>query len=597
MKGRTESRGRREAGRRRHGLLQVGLLVALAFAAPLQAGPIGLWQTVVNNGTVIPGTDPAKVFNSYNQPSINDGGLVVFRARSQGGDGQPATGVFTRDMATAGNPVVPIAVRGGEVPDPNNLFGQVDADGKKLGAFNEFPSIPRIDATSNMIATRGQSRPVLEYQTGVDPSTGEPVTTSGGTSGIYTNPTVALVSGMTGLGNVTNATYPANPDLSYFQVPGTAAGTKFDQFPGAPSATMGNTIVFKGNWTETIVNSDQTTTLIGRTGVYFRDVVANGGTAPVQLIADSKTDIPGYAGTPFGSTAPPSAAGDRMVFLGVDNEAAPTKGGIYMAEIDKTKNPNTPSVLETIVSIGQAVLGNVITRLGEALSFDGSKVAFWGAWGDETRAVTVSCGGIENKNVSAFCLSQDNGSTAGSGTADDGFYTFDVPVHQGFFVTDVDTLETRLIAETGMDFLDFVFWNFSGKIPGEEDEEDGEVARWRSTSFIASDGWNAVFKALKSDGIAGLYLSYGNELFTVAENGMDGSVLDSMAAGLPIVSVGIERDGYRNGWLAINASFASAEEGWAGVYVTQVPEPGTLAMLLLAAGLLPLVRRTAPRRA
>jgi hypothetical protein len=37
--------------------------------------------------------------------------------------------------------------------------------------------------------------------------------------------------------------------------------------------------------------------------------------------------------------------------------------------------------------------------------------------------------------------------------------------------------------------------------------------------------------------------------------------------------------------------------GWAGIYVTSVPEPGTLAMLLLAAGLLPFVRRTALRRA
>ncbi len=335
--------------------------------------------------------------------------------------------------------------------------------------------------------------------------------------------------------------------------------------------------------------------------MYFRDVVADGGKAPVQLIADSKTEIPGHAGTNFGATAPPSAAGNRMVFLGVDNEDAPTAGGIYMAEIDKTKNPDTPSLLKTIVAIGQAVVGKVgefITRLGEGLSFNSKQVAYWGAWGDETRAITVSCDSIENKNFKTFCNQQDNGSTAGSGTAGDGLYSFDVPLHQGFFVTDVDSLETRLLAETGPDFLDFVFWHFSGRVPGEEGEEDGEPARWRSASFIASDGWNAAFQALlDSGGASGLYLSYGNQLFTIAESGMDGSVLDPMAAGLPIVSAGIERDGYRDGWLAINASFASEEEGWAGIYVARVPEPGTLLMLLLAAGLLIATRHVGRRRA
>ncbi len=357
---------------------------------------------------------------------------------------------------------------------------------------------------------------------------------------------------------------------------------------------MGNTIVFKGNWTETIVNQDQSETLVGRTGVYFRDVVADGGQSPVQLIADSKTDIPGYTGTPFGSTAPPSAAGDRMVFLGVDNEAAPTKGGIYMAEIDKTKNPNTPSVLETIVSIGQAVVGKageLITRLGEALSFDGSKLAFWGAWGDDTdtRAVTVSCDGIENQNVAAFCNEQDNGTTAGSGDAGDGdIYVRSACRTRASSSPTSTRLETRLSARaTGPEFLDFVFWNFSGKVPDSEDEEDGEVARWRSTSFIASDGWNAVFKALKPSGVNGLYLSYDDDLQTVAETGMDGGLLDPMAAGQEIVSVGIERDGYRNGWLVINASMTEM----AGVYITSIPEPSTYALVALAFGALGLTSR------
>lgn len=554
-------------------LAVVGSLVAVNTSAT----PILSFQTVVNNADLVPGTE--KNFNSYNQPSVNDSGLVVFRARSQGGQpgGQPASGVFTRDMSSAGNPIVPIAVRGDEVPAPNNTGA----------TFNEFPSIPRIDASSDMIATRGQSQPVLEYQVGIDSLTGEPVTTRGGTSGIYTNPTGPLITGMSGLGNVNDSTFPSNPDLSYFEVPNTTPGTKFDQFPGAPSPTGGDTVVFKGNWTE---GGE------GRTGVYFRDVLADGGTSPVQLVADSKTEIPGFAGTTFGSTAPPSAAGDRMVFLGVDNEEAPTKGGIYLAELDGSKNPDQPSLLSTIVSIGQSVLGKVgafFTQLGEALSFDGQHVAFWGAWGDEKRAVTVDCDSIENAKTSAFCLEQDDGTTAGSGAAGDGEYTFDVAVNQGFFITDVDTLETHLIAETGDDLLDFVYWNFSGKVPGSEDEEDGEVARWRSASFIASDGWNAAFKGTRNTATGNevaLLLMLDDELSTIASLGMDGTLIDPMAVdpngkGLPIVSLGIERDGYRNGWLAINASMTDEESSMAGVYVTRVPLP-TTAWLLGIGGLL-----------
>ena len=82
-----------------------------------------------------------------------------------------------------------------------------------------------------------------------------------------------------------------------------------------------------------------------------------------------------------------------------------------------------------------------------------------------------------------------------------------------------------------------------------------------------------------------------DDLFTILETGMDGSVLDSMAAGLPIVSLGIERDGFRNGKLAINASMATDEEGWAGIYVTSIPEPGTLTLLGLGLAGLARLRR------
>ena len=340
------------------------------------------------------------------------------------------------------------------------------------------------------------------------------------------------MTGMSGLGNVTNTTYPANPDLSHFQVPNTAPGTKFDQFPGAPSPTGGDTVVFKGNWTEGTA---------GRTGVYFRDVNAKGGASPVQLIADSKTDIPGFAGTTFGSTAPPSAAGDRVVFLGLDNEAAPTKAASTWPRSTIPRLPTKPVSLNTIVSIGQAVVNKVdafFTRLGEALSFNGQQVAYWGAWGSkdaggnlvtQTRAVTVSCDSIENKKTNAFCHTQDNGTTPGSGTAGDGLYTFDVPVDQGFFITDVNSLETRLVAETGSEYLDFVYWNFSGKVPGRRMRKMASPrVGARLHSLLPMDGTQHS-RVASPDGDTGLYLSYGNELSTIAELGMDGSLLDPMA--------------------------------------------------------------------
>jgi len=556
--------------------LLIAVSTMMMAGAPVFAASTIKWSTVVNNNDLYPGD--TRNFNSYNQPSVNNEGLVVFRARTQGGNGQPGSGIFTRDMSTGGNPITKITERGAIVPQPNNT----------AAIFNEFPSIPRIDATSATIATRGQSRPVLEYQTGIDTGTGEPITTRGGTSGIYTNPQGSLITGMSGLGNVNNSIYPSNPDLSYYQVPGTTPGLKFDQFPGAPSPT-GDFVVFKGNWTD---NGGT-----GRTGVYYRNVVANGGTSATQLVADSTMEIPGQSGTNFGSTAPPSAAAGRMVFLGVDNEDSPTVGGIYMADLLNTKLPDVGSVLKTIVTIGEAVVGQAdsfFTRIGEALSFNGNKVGFWGAWGKkndngqvqmQTRTITVSCAGIDNGNTAAFCNAQDNGVTAGSGTAGDGLFNFEVPLDQGFFVTDVNTLETRLIAQTGGLYKDFVYWNFSGKIPGEEGEEDGEFARWRSASFMASDGWNAAFKGDTQGGATGLYHMFGGQLSTIAEYGMDGSILDPDAQGLAITSLGIERDGYRKGWLTINGSMTDGINSMAGIYVSQVPEPASWAMLIAGFGL------------
>ena len=179
----------------------------------------------------------------------------------------------------------------------------------------------------------------------------------------------------------------------------------------------------------------------------------------------------------------------------------------------------------------------------------------------------------------------------------DGIYTFDVLKNQGVFLADTDLNKLYLVAQTGDLYDDFLFWNFSGNAGqgGGEESEDEEGARWRSSAFMAIDGNDVVFKAAQgyvaggfglTGGTSGLFgaldvseLLTDSDLFTIVTTGMDGSVLDPMATGLPIVSLGIERDGFRNGRLAIAASMANADAGWAGIYVTSVPEPGTLALL------------------
>lgn len=577
-------RSARGSGRRG----RLGLLVALLFTGPLNAAPLSTWQTVVNNADTVPTTDPSKTFNSYNQPSISDEGVVVFRARSQGGEGGqgPATGIFTRDMATPGNPIVPVAMRGDVIPAPNTVTNPGPA------TFNEFPSFPRIDADSGTVAFRGQSTPSVVT---ILPDGSE---TRSGTSGLYATPGGGSL--ITGVRNVIPNDYPQ------FLVPNQPVPTKFDQFPGAPSPD-GNIVTFKGNWTDSAG--------VAQTGVYFRDMVADGGTSPVVKVAERGDAIPsdafpttGYTGSGvFGSTSPPSAAGGKMVFTGLDVEEAPTAGGIFMAPLTADPTLTTVAGFQTIVPKNGT---NTLSAFGEGLSFDGRYVGFWAGWGTETFARQVSCAADGNASVIQACIDQDT-----NGVVGDGIYTFDVLKNQGIFLADTALNKLFLVAQTGELYDDFLFWNFSGNAGqgGGEESEDEEGARWRSSAFLAIDSIDVVFKAAqgyeagqfgKTGGTSGLFgalnvsdLLTDADHFTILKTGMDGGVLDPMAAGLPIISLGIERDGFRNGRLAIAASMATDEAGWAGIYVSSVPEPGTLTMLLLAAGLLPLVRRTGTRRA
>ncbi|MEY5060858.1 MAG: hypothetical protein RIS45_779, partial [Planctomycetota bacterium] len=268
------------------------------------------------------------------------------------------------------------------------------------------------------------------------------------------------------------------------------------------------------------------------------------------------------------STAPPSAADGRVVFVGLDNEEAPTMGGIYLADIEPDPE------LVPLVEIGDEVPGvdgdddARFTRIGEALSFDGRWVAFWGAWGTEMREILLSCPTDGNADVLAYCNEQ----------YPEG-YVAQVPVHQGVFV--VDTISRRItpIALAGEGFDDFVYWNFSGS-PGTGGDEGGdqEPPRWRSTSFVAIDRtgpstYRAAFKAkMGTDDVIAVRTSApGQPTSIVVSTQTAGTALDAQApAGSLVSAIGMERDGLRNGRLALTASMldAATGEAWAGIYLT-----------------------------
>ncbi len=553
-----------------------------------------VWETVANNATLIPDAG-TKTFSSYNQPSVNGNGFVVFRARSTGSEeggeeretmglsvaapsasSGPVRGIFTRDMKTRLSPglITQIARNGSGAPQPNNL----DA------SFNEFPSIPRIDLMTQTIATRAQSTPVWEYW--ITPET----TTRVGTSGVYANPAGPLQTVVNLLGAVPDAGF------SHFEVPGTVPGTRFDQFPGAPGVA-GPMVVFKGNWTDVTVPLAPE----GRTGVYYRDLT--NAANRTQRIADNVTSlIPGTT-MKFGSTAPPSAAKGFMVFAGSDNEDEPTAGGIYRA-------PLLPSPsLQTLVKIGGAVpdaKGRATTqtfkRFGEGLSFDGRYVAFWGAWGTSMRTLRLQCAGDGNKDVIAYCVANSPGTAPppdGEGDAPgSGYYPQDVPVEQGIFVHDTLKGKTYRAAQTGLTFKDFLFWNYSGRPPGTgggDGETSLEPPRWRSNAFAAINGpgdsrFRVAFKAQRTDGSTGIYMVAGpnvktGEFTVVVDTSTSAWAVDPSApadtTGLPLLvtSMGLERDSFRSdgredGWsyLVINSSMANidATVTWAGIYLARV---------------------------
>ena len=359
----------------------------------------------------------------------------------------------------------------------------------------------------------------------------------------------------------------------WFQVPGAAPGTRFDQFPGSAAVTGGTTIAFKGNYADPV-------STLGMTGVYYRNVSVNWGRSPIYKIADSTTRIPNQpaGGTvKFGSTAPPSAGGGYMFFVGLDNEDAPTMGGIYRARLYDVQQAQ-PAVLQTLVGIGGQVPGEAagagFTAFGESLSVssDGRYVAYWAAWGSEFTSETLICPTDGNQDLIDYC-----DATYPSGHA------VEIPVHQGIFLYDTRNNTNKVIAKTGKNGLqDFIFWVFSGQPPGTGggDEGEGEPPRWRASAFPAVSGRypyaiRVAYKATRS-GVDGIYM-YRNSwapFVKVVELGSSGTAIDPLApTGSVVTALGIERDGFREGYLSIAASMLEpvTSAGWAGVYVANTP--------------------------
>ncbi len=557
-------------------VLGTATLAITVLAAPMPEAPFE-WTTVVNNNDLIPQLEHPRTFNSYNQPSVNANGLVVMRARSRGGPplGPATHGIYTRDMSVADSEIVRILDRTTAVPTPNNL-------GSK---FVETPSFPRIDMYSATIATRGNHQPVHGY------ILSDETETRAGTTGVYTNPFGELITGSAKLGHV--------PAFSFLGVP-EFGNIPFEVFPGAPSVTNGNTIVFKGNYTAEGM---------ARTGVYYRELTSEpaGGTSPSVMIANSAhTLIPGTE-VIFGSTAPPNAASNSVVFAGFDNEDAPTLGGIYLAPLQYQ-----PS-LKPLVSIGDRVPGQSrrerFTAIGEGMAFDGRFVGFWGAWGNQTRTVKLYCKEEGNKDRIAYCNQALKCAATGETLGDPGSICDDeegkscytkreVPANQGIFVHDTETGTTHLVTRRGKQFDNFLYWNYSGRVPcashghsAEGGEDDGEFVRWRSSAFVAVSAgvgatFNTAFKARSGglrngvyvDPVDGVYVRTGpgqTPIITAVDTTMNGQLLDPEAPpDSTIVEVGLEREGLRGRWLAINASMdvegGEEEDGMAGIYITQL---------------------------
>ncbi len=507
------------------------------------------WQTVANGKSTLPGTTTP--FESFGPPSINASGMAVFRgvsvlATSEGsGETSSTTGVYTADLANGGK-LAKVADIATVVPAPNTLtYGQT------LAKFGGFPSFPKIDASSTFVGFNATHPPVISL-----PNSGK-----AGSAGIYSNPAGALDTGVGLFVQDISTTYPyfANPDT----------GAAFGAFPASPSVIGGNTLVFKADYLNGTVVAN---------GIYYRDVVSEGGESLVQRIASPATAIPNTT-TKFGYFGAPSAVGGTVVFVGYNKKDAPTVGGIYSAPVSATP------LLTPLVTIGAPVPGeaemDTFTLFGDAVSFDGRYVGFWAAWGTETTNLHITCSELDTA-MQTYCL-----------TLFPKGYDAKVPVHQGMFVYDTNSSILTAVAKTGSGFTDFTYWPFVGTLPeegpptnvgGGSGETETEVPL-EPPAFVPSprivvagqsgSTYQVAFKA-KTGSVDGIYRATGpdaGQFTTILDTTMLGNLVDDTAPSTSKVDrLYLESEGMRGNWLVIGTTMHdSANDTYpAGVYATSV---------------------------
>lgn len=161
-----------------------------------------------------------------------------------------------------------------------------------------------------------------------------------------------------------------------------------------------------------------------------------------------------------------------------------------------------------------------------------------------------------------------------------------MPVHQGVFVYDTSTHTLNTVATDDARFSTFQYWVYSGAPPGVGGGDSTmEPPRWRVSAFVAVSGlsggndYQVAFKATTTDGVDGIYVGQGPTTPRVVAavrttDAASGAGFDATApAGEVVTSVGLERDGFRNGHLVVNAAMLdpATATGWGGVYTTTVP--------------------------
>jgi hypothetical protein len=177
-------------------------------------------------------------------------------------------------------------------------------------------------------------------------------------------------------------------------------------------------------------------------------------------------------------------------------------------------------------------------------------------------------------------------------------FPVEVPANQGIFVADTRTGTITKVARTGEAFSDFLYWNFSGRPPGvggsEDESEDGEPPRWRSSAFVSvsrdvNGAFLAAFKARQGeidpvennyiDPVDGLYVGNSAEVSSLLDTKQSGQALDPAAPeGSLISTLAIERESFRGTWLAVTASMLAegTEESLSGIYLTTFPNPAVV---------------------